>query len=384
MTASRRAVLGVVLAGASGLAACGTQDQVPGTQSPTPGEQATEPEEDPVTGGPEGEVAEPDPDDLLPAQLGLVFADGMLHAPSYTEFLSWSPDGHIAERFSLPEVGVGEVWTWDQAGGVVALNGEGEFSVLVLERDTGAVLGTLAIANNEEPDPGDTAPQPAFLGPSDVATDGTLVASAFHTDGVVRVCDVGGDPVSELRPGPARTEAGYCNVVWAPSGLLVTHSAREGFPVQFWEAGSGALDRVLEASPPNPQHVVFASDAPRMVVTQYTQDVAEMPYKVFDTETDEVLAEGVLPDIASAIALSPDGTLLATAGGFGGGKALRLIHVTNLDTGEVFTMERDSYVARALVFAPDGGTLYSHNNRVGIVAWDLVSRGETITFDLPV
>lgn len=382
MTASRRAVLGAVFAGASGLAACGTQDQQPGTRSSTPGDQTTAPEEDPVTVGPEGEVAEPDPDDLLPAQLGLVFDDGMLHAPSHTEFLSWTTDGLIAERFSLPDVGVADVWTWDQADGVVALNGEGEFSVLVLERNTGAVLGTLAIAN-QEPDPEDTAPQPAFLGPSDVATDGTLVASAFHSDGVVRVCDVEGNVVSEFRPGSAGTEPSFCNVVWAPSGLLVTHSAREGHPVQFWDARGGSLVRVLGASPENPQQVVFASDAPRMVVTQYTQDVAEMPYKVFDTDTDEVVAEGVLPDIASAIALSPDGTVLATAGGFGGGKAKRLIHVTNLDTGEAFTLERDLYVARALVFSPDGGTLYSHNNRAGIVAWDLASRGEAITFDLP-
>lgn len=382
MTASRRAVLAAAFVGASGLAACGTQDQRPGTQSQAPGEEPTTPEEDPVTGGPADELAEPDPDDLLPAELGLVFDDGMLHAPSHTEFLSWSTDGRIAERFSLPEVGVGEVWTWDQAGGVVALNGEGEFSVLVLERDTSAVLGTLAIANLEH-DPGDTAPQPAFLGPSDVATDGTLVASAFHSDGVVRVCDVEGNVVSEFRPGSAGTEPSFCNVVWAPSGLLVTHSAREGHPVQFWDARSGSLDRMLEGSPPNPQQVVFASDAPRMVVTQYTQDVAEMPYKVFDTDADEVVGEAVLPDIASAIALSPDGTLLATAGGFGSGKAMRLIHVTDLDTGEVFTMERESYVARALVFSPDGGTLYSHNNRAGIVAWDLASRGQTITFDLP-
>lgn len=337
----------------------------------------------PTTTPPNGEVAEPT-DRPFPTAHHLVAEGGAIHAPSHTELLSWDPDGSIVRR--APLVGADGVHTWDLRDGVVVVGGADHYTFTTMSLDDGEALGEARVDNDVTAPEDSTAQPPAFRPPRAIATDGAHVAVAFD-DGTVGVFDVAGQLLNTVVPvdfRPTRDDgADHALLTYSPDGRLVLHSARNHCPVQFWHPDGSELITVLDGGPANPQHVAFAAEAGRFVVTQYASGDDAMPYVVFDSATLEPVAEGTLPDVASVVAVSPDGATLASAGGFGSGDARRIIHLVDLAGAAASGMEREDYVAQSLLFSPDAATLYSHNALAGIVAWDVAARAETLAFELP-
>ncbi len=381
MKVPRRAVLttaGVVAA--ASLSACSASR---GSPSPSP----SEPEEPTMTTpSPTGEVAEPSPEHPFPVDSGLVVEDGRVHTPTHTEFVSWDDDGAIVASFTLADPGVEPTALWDLRDGVVAFAGGSDYSVLMVGLDDGRVLGRARVDNDVSRRDDSTVQPPPFKPPRALATDGTHVTAAF-SDGTVAVFDVEGDLLHEFAPVGSQPLEGddpaQIELVYAPDGRLVLGSSSNGYPVQFWEPDGSAPAGELPGSPPHPQHIVFAEDAGRFIVTDHAQGSDEMAWILFDSTTHEPVDEGVLPDVASFVALSPDGATLASAGGFGSWDDVRVIYLTDLATGGTSRMERDGYSARALSFSPDGATLYTHNAAAGIIAWDVASGTPLRSFDLP-
>ncbi len=96
---------------------------------------------------------------------------------------------------------------------------------------------------------------------------------------------------------------------------------------------------------------------------------------LYDTQTGDVimLFTGHKTAVRS-VAYSPDGITIASGGGLGNDKSIRLWDTL---TGEHVVLSRNSEDVRALAFSPDGLTLVSGDQGGNVKLWD-VSTGESI------
>ncbi|MEO8391962.1 MAG: protein kinase [Chloroflexota bacterium] len=224
---------------------------------------------------------------------------------------------------------------WSADGRLLATGGEDD-SVIVWDATTGAVRFTLTGYT-------DTVFAVAFSPDSRY-----LAASSF--DGSLRVWDVNtGEFVFTITHAGVKQSRG---LAWSPDGLHIANitigiDPQQGDHLYILNALTGAIehDTTVESNE-TVQQLMYSPDGSRIA----SAATGLQEYRIYDAHSGQKLltlpGHGVL---ASAIAFSPDGSLIAT-GGYD-----NLAQLWNANTGKellkLFTPSGDTY---RLAFSPDG------------------------------
>lgn len=262
--------------------------------------------------------------------------------------------GHVGfDRRLIPlsKAGVEPDGRWDMRDGILVFGGADNASFTTVNLEDGTQIGRHAIDNDAPSGKHDTIKPSRFKEPRSLATDGRRVAATFD-DGTVKVFDLSGDVVNVINPVGPITKKGFAvalSVAYTPQGQLFL-SGVDLATKQFWQPDGSALVRTLDDSHAS-KRTYFAEDADRFFLLKNDFDVPETRWSLFDSRSLELLDEGLLPDLAEAVAVSPDGTWIASTGDYGGGDG-KLIHVTDVTTGETTDMMRDGYAAEVMRFSP--------------------------------
>jgi eukaryotic-like serine/threonine-protein kinase len=259
--------------------------------------------------------------------------------------------------------------------------GSWDNSVIVWEVATGFEVGTFRGGSFR-----DTGPS----GVTGVAfTSDNKQVLALSQNGALRKWDVTHAPeVQTLRSRSVMAGT------FSPDGRRVAASAalereKDKWPVVVWDLATGQEVRTFGERFESPRHVVYSPDGRFLAAAMIKNDVGIV--RIWDVTTGATArvfpAEGEKP-IGPCIvaAYSPDGKLLAAAGGD------RLVHVWGTATGvEKFTLTGHSCTVSGLAFSADNRRLVSgtggkylqsdtddHDNDVKV--WDMESGVELFNF----
>ncbi len=335
-----------------------------------------------------GEEASPDSAVLFPAASGLVVGAEGIVAPTLTQLVMWGSGGDVVQRRALAEVGI-DAWeshgasAWALRNGMFVVGGGESYTWAAAGFEPWEAKGQ-GMVEHEDGAPSDsTVPRTKYQWPERVATDGSLVAASF-VDGTVRVFEVGGRLLHEFQPVGLAAGAGAkpLGLQYLPGDVLLVWGLDVECPVQAWKPDGSELVRRVADGPTTPVHVALAPEGARLLVTALDRAKGKMPWWLLDSPTLELQHRGELPTPASAVALGPDGELVAGAAGPDAANPLQ-VTVTNLADGTAHSFRREGYVAQSLAFSQDGKVLYTHNAKAGIVAWDADSGKELQQFGLP-
>jgi len=149
------------------------------------------------------------------------------------------------------------------------------------------------------------------------------------------------------------------SIAFSPDSKRIVSSG-EDETIRVWDANSGDEEMTINAAE---GHVVFSRDGTR-IISKSDDDTI----KVWDVNSGaEVMTLRGHPGGVSAIALSPDGTRIASVG-----RRDKTIKVWDMSTGnEMSTLRGHSERVFSIVFSPDGKRIFSasyYNNE--IKAWD--------------
>lgn len=186
-----------------------------------------------------------------------------------------------------------------------------------------------------------------FVSPVAISPDGTLVASA-GTNNSIRLANL--TDGSAVRPLSGHTN-GVASVAFSPDGTLLASTADDR-TLRLWDVSKGTLLRTIPQGGGSRQFsaVAFHPDGQHVVADRNRTNV--VLWKVSDgTPVWETFEK--MPQIES-IAFSPDGSLVAAAGGSRGGDVkVRVIRASDGQLLHSLTTS-NSYGVRQLVFSPDG------------------------------
>ena len=168
-------------------------------------------------------------------------------------------------------------------------------------------------------------------------------------------------PVLVLQSPP---EASVTSVAVSPDGSLVASDSFDG-RVRLYDARTGAMVRAIDTG--GGRGVVFAPDGRRLACAGYHMDKL---VGVYDVTTGKLLRKlaGHTELETYAIAFSPDGKLLASAG------TDKQILVWELRTGALrHRLANQALPVTALAFSPDSATLASGGGDKAVRLWDMAS-----------
>jgi WD40 repeat protein len=136
--------------------------------------------------------------------------------------------------------------------------------------------------------------------------DGSLLASAGHVDGAVRLWDVrAGTLKQEIKAHDAPSA-----VAFSPDGRVLATGGYDG-ALKFWDAAGGAPKRALDYAPDAIIDAIAFSPDGRLVACGGAGPEGEL--KLWDARTGELKLDVKAGGVVNSIAFSPDGKTLACA-----------------------------------------------------------------------
>jgi WD40 repeat protein/serine/threonine protein kinase/DNA-binding LacI/PurR family transcriptional regulator len=293
---------------------------------------------------------------------GLTLATGGANA----QVILWSLDDYSpGMTFDIPGVEVRGM-SYNNAG-LIALGGWLSAKIVVLDTNTGSTWvefqGTPSISTSTL-----------------FAPDGRRIIS---TDQTVVLWDVygEGDIVRRFDPSQSHVDRIY-SIALSPNGVQAVTGSRDGSIIQ-WDIQTGQALQVLEghSQDENVIHALaYSPDGNRIFAATQAGDILEWN------------PEGVLQDPLEAhaapvrtLAISPDGTRLAS----GGGNILlgesrpedNVIRIWDLATNQVVSeLAGHSAPVNALAFSPNGTRLLSGADDNTLILWDVTTASAVQTF----
>ncbi len=206
--------------------------------------------------------------------------------------------------------------------------------------------------------------------------DGKIIATAGD-DKTIKLWDVAGGQASKTLTGH---DFWVQSVAFSPDGTRLASADRHG-SVIVWDAASGNQVLKLKAFQRDILSVSFSPDGRQLVVAGYDEKSnATTPVygvRILDSGSGQLRATLIgHSGMVRSARYSPDGKLLATAGGD------QIIKLWNAETGqELGTLTGHQSEIWKLAFSPDGRTLASGSRDRTVRLWDVATGRELSRLD---
>ncbi len=231
--------------------------------------------------------------------------------------------------------------------GAILVSGSADGTVLVRDVETGNIAGVSGHAS---------------LSSMALSADGMLLAAA-HGDSRIRLLDLRTQVLVGTLEGPE--EEGFSAMSFSPDGSLLATGGWAG-QLMLWDVETRKKTATLEGASGRIRSVSFSLPDGALLASSSDETVI-----LWDVGTREQIAtfEGHTAEVRS-VSFSPDGALLASAGG-NEDKTVKLWDVGNRDLAG--TLEGHIASVHSVAFSGDGAILASAGSD-GVMLWDVGTR----------
>jgi len=197
-----------------------------------------------------------------------------------------------------------------------------------------------------------------FPAPVAFSPDGSLVAVALLNQ-AIQLWDVtSGEVVSTFEK---QQDNHAFNIEFSPDGTLLAASGLSG-TVRLWDVESGQIAKILEYGDESGVHDLAFSPDGSILATGGTVPTV----RLWDVSSGEVVRTLRLQDGLFCVVFSPDGTILASAGG-----SERAVVLWDVESGEKLRSLPHGDQLMAVAFSPDGTLLAAGCYDTQVYIWGI-------------